>query len=66
MKSAGMKMDGEGERAKEEDEVKARTMEDGEKARTRGVEERAKMTADLEEGVGIVTLPEVRVKMPHS
>lgn len=65
MKSAGMKMDGEGERAKE-DEVKARTMEDGEKARTREVEERAKMTADLEEGVGIVTLPEVRVKMPHS
>ena len=65
MKSAGMKMDGEGKRAKE-DEVKARTMEDGEKARTRGVEERAKMTADLEEGVGIVTLPEVRVKMPHS
>ena len=66
MKSAGMKMDGEGERAKEEDEVKARTMEDGEKARTREVGERAKMTADLEEGVGIVTLPEVRVKMPHS
>ena len=66
MKSAGMKMDGEGERAKEEDEVKARTMEDGEKARTREAEGRAKMTADLEEGVGIVTLPEVRVKMPHS
>ena len=64
MKSAGMNMDGD--RAKE-DEVKARTMlEDGEKARTREVAERAKMTADLEEGVGIVTLPEVRVKIPHS